>query len=63
MLNVLQLIHQLCERIANLKGIPKYKQIVCSIEDKDEVIPSQGVCLEEKDRIIASKEEATETRK
>ena len=57
MLNVLQLIHQICERIANLKGMPKYKQIVCSIEDKDEVIPSQGVCLEEKDRIIASKEE------
>ena len=37
--------HQLCERIADLKGMPEYVDSAKTI-DKDEVIQSQAVCME-----------------
>jgi hypothetical protein len=43
--------HQICQRVGNLKIMPKYKQIARNVQDKGEVIQLQGVCLEE---IIAS---------
>jgi hypothetical protein len=49
--------HQLCETVADLKGMPKYRDSARTVEDRDEVIRSQAVCMEEKDRTIASKEE------
>ena len=50
--------HQLCERVANLKGMPKYRDSVRAAEDgKDEVIRSQATSMEEKDHTISSKEE------
>ena len=48
--------HQLCERVAGLKRMPKYTDSVRSVQDKDEVIRSQAICIEEKDHTIASKE-------
>jgi hypothetical protein len=49
--------HQLCERVADLKGMPKYRDIARDAEDRDEVIRSQAICMEEKDHTISSKEE------
>ena len=46
--------HQLCERVAYLKGMPKYRE---SLQENDEIIQSQIVRMEEKDRMISSKEE------
>ena len=45
--------HQLCERVADLKGMPKYR----AVDDRDEVIRSQAIYMEEKDRTISAKEE------
>ena len=45
--------HHLCERVADLKGMPKY---IDSLRENDEVIQSQAICMEEKDCMIASKE-------
>ena len=49
--------HQLCERVADLKGMPKYIDSARTVQDKDEVIQSLTVRMEEKDRSISSKEE------
>ena len=50
--------HQLCERVADLKGMPTYRDSARAVEDsRDEVIRSQATCMEEKDRTIPSKEE------
>jgi serine/threonine protein kinase len=45
--------HQLCERIADLKGMPKYGDSARAVEDRDEAIRPQAIYMEEK----ASKEE------
>ena len=49
--------HQLCERVAALKGMPKYRDSARTVEDRDEVIRSQVIRMEEKDHTISSKEE------
>ena len=51
--------HQLCERLADLKGMPKYTDSARTVQDKDgsEVIQSQAIQIKEKDQIILSKEE------
>ena len=49
--------HQLCKRVADLKGMPKYLDSAKSVRGKDEVIESLMTCVKEKDLIIASKEE------
>jgi serine/threonine protein kinase len=50
--------HQLCERVSNLKGMPKYRDSARAVGDsRDEVIRPQAICMEEKDRTISSKEE------
>ena len=50
--------HQLCERVADLKGMPKYRDSARAVEDsKDEVIRSQATCVEEKERTASAKEE------
>ena len=45
--------HQLCERVADLKGTPKYRDSARAV--RDEVIQSQAICMER--IIISSKEE------
>ena len=42
--------HQLCERVADLKVMPNYIESARVIQDKDEIIRSQAVNIEEKDR-------------
>ena len=49
--------HQVCERVADLKGMPKYRDSVRTVQDKDEVIQSQAIQMKEKDCTISSKEE------
>ena len=49
--------HQLCERVADLKGMEKYIDSARTVQDKDEVIQSLASRVEEKDRAISSKEE------
>ena len=49
--------HQLCERVADLKGMPKYRDSARAVEDRDDVIQLQAICIKEKDCIISSKEE------
>ena len=50
--------HQLCERVANLKGMHKYRDSARAVEDsRDEIIRSQAASMEEKDHTISSKEE------
>ena len=49
--------HQLCERVADLRGMPKYLQSVRSMQGKHEIIKSLMIRMEEKDRMISSKEE------
>ena len=49
--------HQLCERVADLKGISKYRDSARTVQDIDEVIQSLTVCVEEKDHRISLKEE------
>ena len=51
--------HQLCERVADLKGMPKYRDSARAVEDReDEIIRSQAISMEEKYcTIISSKEE------
>ena len=49
--------HQLCERVADLKGMPKYKDSASNIQNKDEAIQSLTIRMEEKDSTISSKEE------
>ena len=50
--------HQLCERVADLKGMPKYRDSARAVEDsRDEVIRSQATSNDEKDRTISAKEE------
>ena len=50
--------HQLCERVADLKGMPKYRDSARAVEDsRDEIIRSQATSMEERDRTISSKEE------
>ena len=46
--------HQLCERVADLKGMPKYRYSARAVQDKDEVIQSQAIHI---DCTISSKEE------
>ena len=49
--------HQLCERVADLKGMPKYRDSARAVEDsRDEIIRLQATSMEEKDRTISSKE-------
>ena len=49
--------HQLCERAADLKGMPKYRDSARAVEDsRDEIIRSQATSMEDKDRTISSKE-------
>ena len=49
--------HQLCERVADLKGMPKYRDSARAVEDRDDIIQLQAICIKEKDCIISSKEE------
>ena len=50
--------HQLCEKVADLKGMSKYRDSARAVEDsRDEIIRSQATSMEEKDRTISSKEE------
>ena len=51
--------HQLCERVAGLKGMPNYIESARTIQDVDidEVIHSQAIRMEETERTISSKEE------
>ena len=49
--------HQLCERVADLKGMPKYINSIRSVQNKDEVIRSLTICTDKKNCIISSKEE------
>ena len=49
--------HQLCERVADLKGMPKYVDSVRTTQDKDAVIHLQDICMKEKEHTIVSKEE------
>ena len=51
------LAHQLCERVADLKGTPKYIDSVSTLQDADQLVQSQAVCLAEKEHIISIKEE------
>ena len=48
--------HELCERVSDLRVMPKYVDSAGTVQDKDEVIQSQAICMEEKDRTISSKE-------
>ena len=50
-------VHQLCERVADLKGMPNYIESARTAQDKDEVIRLQAVCMEENERMISLKEE------
>ena len=49
--------HQLCERVADLKGMPKYIDSARTVQGNDEATQSLTICMEEKDRTISSKEE------
>ena len=49
--------HQLCERVADLKEMPKYTDSARSAQDKDEIIQSQAIHIEEIEHMIASKED------
>ena len=49
--------HQLCERVADLKEMPIYIDSARIVQDKDEMIQSLIISMEEKDRMISSKEE------
>ena len=49
--------HQLCERVADLKGMPKYIGSARTQQDKDEVIRSQATRMEVNEHIISLKEE------
>ena len=49
--------HQLCKRVADLKGNSEYVDHVGIIMDKDEVIRSQTVRMKEYEQTIQSKEE------
>ena len=48
--------HQLCERVADLKRMPKYTDNARNIKDKDEVIQSQAIHIEENEHKISLKE-------
>ena len=48
--------HQLCERVASLKGIPEYIESVRAAQDKDEVIRSLTIHMEENEHTISSKD-------
>ena len=50
-------VHQLCERVADLKGMPKYMDSARTMQDKDEVIQSQAIRIIESEHTISSKEE------
>ena len=47
--------HELCESVCDLRVMPKYVDSARTVQDKDEVIQSQAVCMKEKDRTISSK--------
>jgi hypothetical protein len=50
--------HQFYERITDLKGTPKYRDSARTVQDsRDEIIRSQAIHMEEKNRTISSKEE------
>ena len=49
--------YQLCERVAHLKEIPKYRGGIGTIQHKDETIRSLTSCIKEKDLTISSKQE------
>ena len=49
--------HQLCERVADLKEMPKYIDSARIAQGNDEVIQSLTIRMEEKDHAISSKEE------
>ena len=44
--------HQLCERVADLKGMPKYKDSARAVEDRDEEIQRLRQQIREKDHTI-----------
>ena len=44
--------HQLCDRVADLKGLPKYIDSVRIVQGKDEVIQSLTISIKEKDCTI-----------
>ena len=49
--------HQLCERVADLKGMPKYLESIRTVRDKDKLIQSQAIDTEENKCKISAKEE------
>ena len=52
--------HQLCERIADLKGMPKYRDSARAIQDKDEEIRQLRQQIREKDQTIRQQSEEGE---
>jgi hypothetical protein len=42
--------HQLCERVADLKGMPEYRDSARAVQDKDEVIQQQRQQIREIDQ-------------
>ena len=49
--------HQLCERVADLKRMPRYIDSTRTVQDKDEVNRSQAIRIQENEHTISSKEE------
>ena len=47
------LAHQLCERVADLKGMPKYRDSARAVQDKDKVIQQLRQQIREKDQTIS----------
>ena len=52
--------HQLCERIADLKGMPKYRDSARAIKDRDEEIRQLRQQIREKDQTIRQQSEEGE---
>ena len=50
-------VHQLCERVTDLKGMPKYIDSARTMQDKDEVIQSQAIHIIESEHTISLKKE------
>ena len=49
--------HQLCDRVADLKGMPIYIDSARTVQDKDEMIRSLTIRVEENEHTISSKNE------
>ena len=54
--------HQLCERVAGLKGMTSYIESVRTVQDKDNVIQSQAIHIEENESIASKEKENQQLR-